>query len=163
VQARLRPRFRRAEPRRRVGAFLRGLVAPVERKNGWQLAEHAGEATPTGEYYDFTPHLPVDAGPVGGGSMLCVERAHRRARLAFHLLGMGYAWALARGWSHVVGVSNPETQDVFLRSGYRALAAPLFSDKKRVPFVPVLLDLRDLDDRYRRFARDHQGDAYWLA
>jgi SRSO17 transposase len=48
VHARLRLHFRRAEPRRRVRAFLRGLVAPVERKNGWQLAEHAGEATPTG-------------------------------------------------------------------------------------------------------------------
>ena len=40
--------FVRVEPRQRVGAYLRGLLAPVERKNGWQLAEHAGEATPDG-------------------------------------------------------------------------------------------------------------------
>jgi SRSO17 transposase len=29
-------------------AYLRGLTSPVERKNGWQLAEQAGEATPDG-------------------------------------------------------------------------------------------------------------------
>ena len=27
---------------------LKGLLSPVERKNGWQLAEHAGDATPYG-------------------------------------------------------------------------------------------------------------------
>src|SRR5687768_10266264 len=48
VHARLGPRFARSEPRQRVRAYLGGLLGPVERKNGWQLAEHAGELTPTG-------------------------------------------------------------------------------------------------------------------
>jgi SRSO17 transposase len=48
LPARISPRFARAEPRRRVLAYLRGLLGPVGRKNGWQLAEHAGEATPDG-------------------------------------------------------------------------------------------------------------------
>jgi SRSO17 transposase len=41
-------RFRRAEPRRRVGAYLRGLLAGLERKNGWTMAEHAGAVSPDG-------------------------------------------------------------------------------------------------------------------
>ena len=41
-------RFRRPEPRRRALDYLRGLLSPVERKNGWQLAEQTGEATPDG-------------------------------------------------------------------------------------------------------------------
>ena len=41
-------RFRRPEPRRRALAYLRGLLSPVERKNGWQLAEQAGDGTPDG-------------------------------------------------------------------------------------------------------------------
>ncbi len=41
-------RFRRPEPRRRALDYLRGLLSPVERKNGWQLAERAGDATPDG-------------------------------------------------------------------------------------------------------------------
>src|ERR687884_1716599 len=45
---RIAPRFRRVEPRRRVRAYLQGLLAPVERKNGWQLAENAGDRTPDG-------------------------------------------------------------------------------------------------------------------
>lgn len=44
----LASRFGRAEPRRRAAAYLRGLLAPVERKNGWQLAEAAGDRTPDG-------------------------------------------------------------------------------------------------------------------
>ena len=39
-------RFHRWEPRRRALEYLKGLVSPVERKNGWQLAERAGDATP---------------------------------------------------------------------------------------------------------------------
>jgi SRSO17 transposase len=45
---RIGPRFVRPEVRRRVAVFLRGLLGGVERKNGWQLAEHAGETTPDG-------------------------------------------------------------------------------------------------------------------
>jgi SRSO17 transposase len=45
---RIGPRFARPEVRRRVGGFLRGLLGDVERKNGWQLAEHARETTPDG-------------------------------------------------------------------------------------------------------------------
>ena len=41
-------RFRRPEPRRRALEYLRGLLSPVERKNGWQLAEQAGDSTPYG-------------------------------------------------------------------------------------------------------------------
>jgi SRSO17 transposase len=38
--------FGRVELRRRARSYLVGLLAPVERKNGWQLAEAAGDATP---------------------------------------------------------------------------------------------------------------------
>ena len=41
-------RFRRPEPRKRALEYLKGLLSPVERKNGWQLAERAGDATPDG-------------------------------------------------------------------------------------------------------------------
>jgi SRSO17 transposase len=48
VAVRIAPRFSRAEPRRRVASYLRGLLGPVERKNGWQLAEAVGDRTPDG-------------------------------------------------------------------------------------------------------------------
>ena len=48
VHTRIAPRFRRAEARQRARRYLDGLLAAVERKNGWQLAEHLGEAGPQG-------------------------------------------------------------------------------------------------------------------
>src|SRR5660397_228898 len=48
IHARIAPRFARSEPRERVAAYVRGLLAPLERKNGWTLAEQAGESSPDG-------------------------------------------------------------------------------------------------------------------
>jgi SRSO17 transposase len=45
---RIAPRFARSEVRGRAQAYLRGLLGSVERKNSWQLAEVAGDATPYG-------------------------------------------------------------------------------------------------------------------
>jgi SRSO17 transposase len=41
-------RFPRVEPRLRARAYVRGLLAPLASKNGWTLAEAAGDATPDG-------------------------------------------------------------------------------------------------------------------
>ena len=38
--------FARSEARTHLGAYLTGLLSPIERKNGWHLAEQAGDATP---------------------------------------------------------------------------------------------------------------------
>jgi SRSO17 transposase len=48
VHERIAGRFARAEPRARVREYVSGLVAGLERKNGWTLAERAGEACPDG-------------------------------------------------------------------------------------------------------------------
>lgn len=41
-------RFSRVEPRRYAQAYVRGLLAPLERKNGWTLAEASGFRSPNG-------------------------------------------------------------------------------------------------------------------
>lgn len=41
-------RFTRSEPRLRAREYVSGLVAGLERKNGWTLAERAGESGPQG-------------------------------------------------------------------------------------------------------------------
>jgi len=48
VERRIMPRFARREARRQAWAYLRGLLSPVERKNGWQVAEVNGAPTPYG-------------------------------------------------------------------------------------------------------------------
>jgi SRSO17 transposase len=46
--ARIAGRFSRVEPRKRAFAYVRGLLAPLERRNGWTLAEQAGDGSPDG-------------------------------------------------------------------------------------------------------------------
>ena len=60
---RLAPRFARVEARRRASAYLRGLLAPLGRKNGWQLAEAAGDRTPDG-MQDLLSRMRWDADAV---------------------------------------------------------------------------------------------------
>jgi hypothetical protein len=48
IQQRIGARFARAEQRQRMRRYLEGLLSPVARKNGWRLAEQAGEARPYG-------------------------------------------------------------------------------------------------------------------
>jgi SRSO17 transposase len=48
VHQRIGKRFARSEQRQRALAYLKGLLGPVERKNGWQLGEYRGERTPDG-------------------------------------------------------------------------------------------------------------------
>jgi SRSO17 transposase len=46
LHARLRPCFGRAEPFAQAGKYVRALMSDLPRKNGWTIAEHAGDLTP---------------------------------------------------------------------------------------------------------------------
>src|SRR6478672_3160449 len=46
MHQRMGRRFARSESRQQALAYLKGLLGPAERKNGWQLAEAAGDRTP---------------------------------------------------------------------------------------------------------------------
>ena len=48
LHARLASHFARPEPFARALRFVQGILSTLERKNGWQLAEQAREATPYG-------------------------------------------------------------------------------------------------------------------
>jgi SRSO17 transposase len=48
LHARIAPRFARPEPRHRALLYLQGILSDTGHKNGWQLAEHAGEERPDG-------------------------------------------------------------------------------------------------------------------
>src|SRR4051812_38875382 len=60
VAGRIAPQFGRAEPRRRALTYLQGLLAPLERKNGWHLAEAAGDCSPHG-MQEFLSRVHWDA------------------------------------------------------------------------------------------------------
>ena len=63
LEARLGGLFGRPEPRRQAGLYLEGLLSATKRKNGWQLAEAIGDATPDG-VQDFLSRMRWDADAV---------------------------------------------------------------------------------------------------
>jgi SRSO17 transposase len=46
LHRRLRPWFRRVEPFEQAGKYMAALVSELPRKNGWTIAEHAGDVCP---------------------------------------------------------------------------------------------------------------------
>ena len=79
--ARIAGRFAQACSRKRARAYLLGLLSRTERKNGWTIAELAGDATPDGmqrllNFYswsadevrdDLRAYMAAAIGDVGGG------------------------------------------------------------------------------------------------
>jgi SRSO17 transposase len=57
VAERISPLFYRTESRAHAEKYLRGLLAPLERKNGWTIAEYSGEKEPkaTQRFLNLTP------------------------------------------------------------------------------------------------------------
>jgi SRSO17 transposase len=61
VMERVSPLFYRTESRAHAERYVRGLLAPLERKNGWTIAEHTGEKEPKA-LQRFLNLTPWDAG-----------------------------------------------------------------------------------------------------
>ncbi|WBB57516.1 IS701 family transposase [Verrucosispora sp. WMMD573] len=85
-------RFRRPEPRRRVRDFVRGLLAPLPRKNCWTIAEHAGDANPDG-MQDLLTRVTWDDGAV---------RADVRAFVGEHLCQLAVHLVYATEGGHAM-------------------------------------------------------------
>jgi SRSO17 transposase len=65
VEALLGPRFGRREPRARAVGYVRSLMAPLERKNGWTISEATGARSPDSVQWlltgaDWNPDLLRD-------------------------------------------------------------------------------------------------------
>ena len=87
VFARIAGRFAQACSRKRARAYLLGLLSRTERKNGWTIAELAGDGTPDGmqrllNFYcwsaddvrdDLREYVAAELG-IRPGSLICDER-----------------------------------------------------------------------------------------
>jgi SRSO17 transposase len=78
VLARILPLFYRTESKRHAEQYVRGLLSPIQRKNGWTIAEHVGEPEPTA-LQRFLNLSPWDA-----DALLEVNREYAMEHLAAH-------------------------------------------------------------------------------
>ncbi|MFF4828065.1 IS701 family transposase [Streptomyces sp. NPDC001312] len=117
--------FPRVDVRRRAGACVRGLLGPVSRKNGWQLAEYAGDGAPWNQQHlldrarwdvdgmrDFTRRHVVaaladdgeGAGPGGAGVLVVDETGFAKRGTASAGVARQYSGALGGVFPCQVGV-----------------------------------------------------------
>ena len=76
VIERIRPLFYRVESQRHAGQYLRGLLSPLARKNGWTIAEHVGEPEPT------ALQRLLNLSPWDAEALLAVNREYAMENLA---------------------------------------------------------------------------------
>lgn len=76
VVARIAPLFYRTESKRHGEQYLRGLLSPLARKNGWTIAEHVGEVEPK------TLQRLLNLSPWRADALLAVSREYAMENLA---------------------------------------------------------------------------------
>src|SRR3712207_462307 len=94
--------FVRSEPRQQAGRYLEGLLGPVERKNGWPLAEAIGDARPW-RTQRVLSHVLWDE---EAARDLCRDYAVERLGAAGAVLVMDETGFLKKG-RHSAGVARP--------------------------------------------------------
>lgn len=116
--------FVRAEPREQAGRYFEGLLGPVRRKNGWQLAEAIGDARPW-RTQRVLSHVLWDE---GAARDLCRDYAIERlgaedAVLVVDETGFvkkgGHSAGVARQYSGAAGRIENSQVGVFLAYGSR--------------------------------------------
>jgi SRSO17 transposase len=76
VVARIAPLFYRSESKRHGEQYLRGLLSPLARKNGWTIAEHVGEPEPK------ALQRLLNLSPWDADALLAVNRQYAMENLA---------------------------------------------------------------------------------
>ena len=121
----------------------------------YRVTEYSSVGTSTDAWFDFRAHLPTNA-RAGAASLLAVDQALRDVPgLVFSMLAMLYSWASSRGLSVLTAAANPVIIDFATRHGWRPIGPKTFSADHGLSFVPIMLSLSDLPDRFVRFFELH--------
>lgn len=122
---------------------------------GMRLTLDSSIGIPADEYYDFRQHLPKDAVVINSG-MYCVTKPFRGARIAMGLMLMASYFAITRNVTHVVAPINPTIAKLIQRVGFKPLDGELFEPHLGLNFIPMLLDVRELNDFFYTFAENNR-------
>lgn len=112
----------------------------------------SGIGTSVDAFYDFSPHVVPGGTMIAAGSHFYIKPAWRKKfQISTLLMGMFHYWLIRQGCRHVKGVMNPKTVSLMERIGYVRLSHELLSGPDQLPFVPILLDLDQLQGPVREF------------
>ncbi|MCP4695426.1 MAG: cyclic nucleotide-binding domain-containing protein [Gammaproteobacteria bacterium] len=110
---------------------------------------------PADEYYDFRSHLPPDNVLMNCG-MYCITKPFRSSRIALGMQLMASYFAISHNVTHVVAPINPAIAKLQRRTGFKILGEELIEPHTGLAILPTMLDMRDLNDYFVKFAQRHQ-------
>lgn len=103
----------------------------------------------TDAVFDCRPHLPADARPAAVNYLCVDERFRGTPGLVRGLIAGTVAWGLQRGFTHTVGVLNPERNPLLVRFGYTLVGSVFLDAARGIACQPAYQDLRTLPDHLR--------------
>lgn len=109
---------------------------------------------PTQRWYDFAQHVPDGANVMGCG-MYVVDKPYRGLRVTFNMILMASYYGVSKGITHVVAPMNPEVAPLAKQIGFELLSDPIVDSVTGLTIIPVMLDARNLNDYFARFAEDN--------
>jgi hypothetical protein len=113
---------------------------------GLRFTERSAVGSSSEEAFKFGYSAPSPNEVYGAGSWLFLDRAYRKTtRITYCLWALAYAWAQERRWSKLLCVANPAIVSGLLNHGFRQLGDIHLDPKKNLPFVPIMRDLRELE------------------
>ncbi|MCB9680216.1 MAG: cyclic nucleotide-binding domain-containing protein [Alphaproteobacteria bacterium] len=113
------------------------------------------DGTSSDRIFPFCDHF-VPGTLRGSGSMLVVDQAYRHhTRLTTSLMSVFYHYAWVVGVQELYGCVNPHIWPACQRVGARALAPIPQTSDDGLPYVPFILWMPDMDDRFMAFIRRH--------
>jgi predicted GNAT family N-acyltransferase len=136
-------------------ATTRHIVADVAGRivGGIRLTTWSNDGLPAFDYFDFRPFLPAAMEKVANGSLIFVDRPFRKSGVGQSLMMHWYAELLKLRCTHAIGVLNPPLIPWLVGHGFRAVSSALKDQQTGVPFVPIILELAQLQPEIAMAAR----------
>ena len=117
--------------------------------------------TPADDFFDFRPYYPKNGGKVLNAGMMCMSRKFRgKMRLSTNLMMMAVYWGSSIGVSHVFTPVNPRAETLFKGVGFEAISSDFSHEKTGLKLLPMMLDLKKLQDRFSDFVKAQGINPY---
>ncbi len=121
----------------------------------FRLCLDSSEGLPADEYYDFHRHVPQDSRLMHGG-LFCVSRTYRDPKCTTSLMLMASYFAESHNVTHIVAPINPKIAKLLRRIGFRVIGEEFIEPHTGAAMLPLLLDLRELNDFFLNFIKHNQ-------
>jgi N-acyl-L-homoserine lactone synthetase len=107
---------------------------------------------PADDYFDFSQHIPGDAGRIANLSQLCVEAEGRgQLRVVNGLFNLIYYWGHENQVTHFLAPFNPRLTRTMQRIGFTPIGDVVTSRHHGLEIQPMILDVQNIRQSFVSF------------